>query len=356
MTGRTLYPADPTRLFILWIADIIVQEREIINESAKQNVPRYADGDYLDSLAELFKDTERLQAQAARTTLRFYISEAQTSVLVIPAGARATVDGEIIFATTENLSIEPGELYGDAPAVCVSTVKDPSTGQDATIGEKGNGFLPGQISQIINPFPYFDRVENITISDGGAAREEDDAFYNRMRESMETFSTAGPTGAYIYHARTASARIVDVAALSPEAGIIDIRILLNNGELPDEEMIQLVQESLSADKTRPLTDFVSVSAPDTVTFDIDVIYYIPRYSASSEIVIKKDAENAVRSYIKWQTEKMGRDINPSYLTSLLMDTGVKRVVITNPGYSAVRANAVAVLGNQNVVYGGLENE
>ena len=26
-TGRTLYPADPARLFILWVADIIVQER-----------------------------------------------------------------------------------------------------------------------------------------------------------------------------------------------------------------------------------------------------------------------------------------------------------------------------------------
>ena len=50
ITGRTLYPADPARLFILWIADVIIQEREIINESAKQNVPRYAEGEYLDSL------------------------------------------------------------------------------------------------------------------------------------------------------------------------------------------------------------------------------------------------------------------------------------------------------------------
>ena len=26
-TGRTLYPADPARLFVLWVADIIIQER-----------------------------------------------------------------------------------------------------------------------------------------------------------------------------------------------------------------------------------------------------------------------------------------------------------------------------------------
>lgn len=27
LTGRTLYPADPVRVFILWTADVIVRER-----------------------------------------------------------------------------------------------------------------------------------------------------------------------------------------------------------------------------------------------------------------------------------------------------------------------------------------
>ena len=75
-TGRTLYPADPVQKFILWIADIIIQERILIDESAKQNVPRYAQGVYLDSLAEIFKDAYRLQPQAAATTFRFYLSTA----------------------------------------------------------------------------------------------------------------------------------------------------------------------------------------------------------------------------------------------------------------------------------------
>ena len=69
-TGRTLYPADPARLFILWIADIIIQERVNIDFSAKQNLPRYAEGEYLDSLAELFKDVYRLEPEAARTVIR----------------------------------------------------------------------------------------------------------------------------------------------------------------------------------------------------------------------------------------------------------------------------------------------
>ena len=91
-TGRTLYPADPARLFILWVADIIVQERVNIDFSAKQNVPRYAEGEYLDSLAELFKDTYRLEPEKAKTTLRYTLSIKLDTATVIPAGTRATPD------------------------------------------------------------------------------------------------------------------------------------------------------------------------------------------------------------------------------------------------------------------------
>ena len=77
--------------------------------------------------------------------------------------------------------------------------------------------------QLVDVFPYYDRVENITVSAGGAERETDSAFYERMRESMESFSTAGPSGAYIYHAKTASPLVADVAALSPTPGVADIR-------------------------------------------------------------------------------------------------------------------------------------
>ena len=66
-----VYPASPERLFISWVANIIVQQRVIINETAKKNVPRYADGEYLDSLAELFKDLERLPASPESAKFRF---------------------------------------------------------------------------------------------------------------------------------------------------------------------------------------------------------------------------------------------------------------------------------------------
>lgn len=343
-TGRTLYPADPVQKFILWIADIMIQERILIDESAKQNVPRYAQGVYLDSLAEIFKDAYRLQPQAAATTFRFYLSTALPYQHLIPIGTRVAVDGNIVFETTEILYIDAGKQSGDVPAICQQ------------VGEIGNGFVPGQITQLVDVFPYYDRVENITVSAGGAERETDSAFYERMRESMESFSTAGPSGAYIYHAKTASPLVADVAALSPTPGFADIRVLLRDGELPPEEVLQEVQAQLSAEKVRPLCDFVRVSAPDTVPLNIDATYYIPKPSQNSAAVITADVEKAVQDYIRWQTEKMGRDINPSVFVSYMMKTGIKRVVVRQPEYTVVPESEVAALNQCNVSSGGIEDE
>lgn len=355
-TGRTLYPADPARLFILWIADIIIQEREIINESAKQNVPRYAEGDYLDSLAEIFKDTERLQAQPAQTVLRFYISALQQSAQTVPKGTRATIDGEITFETIEAATIKPGEWYTDIAAKCITTEIDPNTGKEVTIGEKGNGFIPGQISEIVDLFPFYEKVENITTTNGGANRESDKAFYERLRDSMESFSTAGPYGAYVYWAKTASAKITDVKPTSPEPGVVDIRVLLENGEIPDAQMIQLVKDTVTADKVRPFTDYVEVSAPDIIKYNIDVTYYIPAPSENSSLIIQQNVTKALNDYKKWQSEKMGRDINPSKLGELLMNAGIKRVEIKSPVFTQIEDNAVAILNSETVIYGGVEDE
>lgn len=343
-TGRTLYPADPARLFILWVADIIIQERVNIDFSARQNVPRYAEGEYLDSLAELFKDAYRLEPEKAKTTLRFTLSIPLEVATIVPAGTRVTVDGEIIFQTTQALTIPAGDLFGDVEAEC------------QTAGEIGNGFVPGQITQLIDIFPYFGSVENVSESDGGADEESDAAFYERMRESVETFSTAGPLGAYEYYAKSASALIVDVKATSPEPGEVDVRVLLSGGQLPGEEILKEVLDILNADKVRPLTDHVTVAAPETVPYDIDFTYWTQEGGAVSDEKVAENIAAAVQTFKEWQGAKMGRDVNPSYLISLLMQAGAKRVKVRSPVDTVVPDNAVAVIGETAVVNGGAENE
>lgn len=343
-SGRTLYPGDPVRLLLNYIATVISQERALINDSAKMNVPRFARGEYLDSLSEIFRGVERLEAVPAECVLKFTISVAQESGVIIPAGTRATADGSVTFSTVSDIVIPAGETSGSVRAVCDIP------------GTVGNGYLAGQIKSCVDIFPYFSAVENIGDSGGGSDRETDSGFYERMRESVESYSTAGPSGAYIYHAKSASALVEDVAAVSPSAGEVDIRVLLKGGVFPEKSVLDIVSAALNDEKIRPLTDHVTVSAPTAVSFDVALTYYVESGGSLSLSEAADVVNTAVENYIAWQTAKIGRDIDPSRLIQYVMNAGVKRVVVTSPVYTAVGADEAAKLGGKTISAGGYEDE
>lgn len=348
--GRDNYkvrPGNPERVFISWMAAIIVQQRTLINETAKMNVPRYAakseNKEYLDSLAEIFKDTQRLPASPASATFRFYISEPQQQSTIIPAGTRISFDGVIIFATSEVLEIRAGETSGEVEAVCTQP------------GTVGNGLVAGQVKEVVDLFDHYQKAENITTTSGGAEKEDNESYYERMRDSMESFSTAGPINGYIYWTKTVSPAVLDVAVTSPEACYVDVRVILRDGQEATEAVLKEIEEALNASDIRPLTDIVTVSAPETVDFSIDATFWIAQPNRESAAAIEREVRAAVDSFIIWQTSKMGRDINPSYLTKLMMDAGAKRVEVRQPTFQSVADIAVGKLKSKSVLNGGLED-
>ena len=348
--GRDNYkvrPGNPERVFISWMAAIIVQQRTLINETAKMNVPRYAakseNEEYLDSLAEIFKDTQRLPASPASATFRFYISEPQQQSTIIPAGTRISFDGVIIFATSEVLEIRAGETSGEVEAVCTQP------------GTVGNGLVAGQVKEVVDLFDHYQIAENLTTTSGGAEKEDNESYYERMRDSMESFSTAGPINGYIYWTKTVSPAVLDVAVTSPEACYVDVRVILRDGQEATEAVLKEIEEALNASDIRPLTDIVTVSAPETVDFSIDATFWIAQPNRESAAAIEREVRAAVDSFIIWQTSKMGRDINPSYLTKLMMDAGAKRVEVRQPTFQSVADIAVGKLKSKSVLNGGLED-
>lgn len=348
--GRDNYkvrPGSPERVFISWMAAIIVQQRTLINETAKMNVPRYAakseNEDYLDSLAEIFKDTARLPASPASAIFRFHISEPQQQSTIIPAGTRISFDGVIIFATSEVLEIRAGETSGEVEAVCTQP------------GTVGNGLVAGQVKEVVDLFDHYQKAENITTTSGGAEKEDNASYYERMRDSMESFSTAGPINGYIYWTKTVSPAVLDVAVTSPEACYVDVRVILRDGQEATEAVLKEIEEALNASDIRPLTDIVTVSAPETVDFSVDATFWIAQPNRESAAAIEREVRAAVDNFIVWQTSKMGRDINPSYLTKLMMDAGAKRVEVRQPTFQSVADIAVGKLESKSVLNGGLEN-
>ena len=102
------------------------------------------------------------------------------------------------------------------------------------------------------------------------------------------------------------------------------------------------------------TDKVKVLAPDTVTYNIDLTYYIADAQKAVALEIQKKVQDAIESYILWQNSKIGKDINPSYLTHLIVEAGAMRVEINEPVHTAVEKTAIPQVGSKTVTYGGIE--
>ncbi|HFC97926.1 MAG TPA: baseplate J/gp47 family protein [Thermosulfurimonas dismutans] len=343
ITGRKLYPGNPERLFLESLAYIIAQQNFLIDYAAKMNLLAYARGGHLDHLGALL-GVSRLSAQPARTTLRFEIAEPLSFPVVIPKGARATPDGKLFFATLSEAQIEPGKTSVEVEAECLEA------------GTRGNGFLPGQINRLVDPVAYVVKVENTTVSLGGADTESDEHYRERIRLAPESFSNAGSRGAYEFWAKSAHQDIADVSVWSPSPGEVNVCILMKDGGLPSQEILDLVTQVLSSEKVRPLTDQVTVQAPQTVSYNIDLTYYVYREYEALVSQIQQAVTEAVNAYIQWQKTKLGRDITPSVLVDYVQSVaGVKRVSVVSPAYQPLEPWQVAREGTVTVTYGGLED-
>ena len=351
MTGVTVQPGSPEMMYVRWAASVVIQERALANYAANQNLPSRAEGKNLDAMAELFYTKERPGATAATCTMRFTISEAQKFAVLIPGGTRVTdASNTLVWETVEDIYVNAGETYADVKIQC------------QTKGAAGNGFVAGQINTIVDLFAYFQSCANMNESDGGGDEASDEEFYELLRLSMDAYSTAGARGSYIYWAMQVDTKIADVIATSPTPGVVKLYVLMDDGAVATEEIKEKVLKACSADNRRPLTDFVSVEDPELVEYNVRLTYYIQSDAEASAEALALAVTEKVGEFTDWQSAKLGRDINPSRLISMLMETGIKRVDVAEPAFTSLRDGStketpqVAVLGTVTIESGGYEDE
>lgn len=351
ITGTVVRPASPEMLFIRWCGNAIIQERVLNNYTGNQNVPSRAGGENLDALAELTYLRERPDSKAATCKMLFSISEAQDTAILIPAGTRITdANGTLTWETVEDVYVPIGETSVETQARC------------QTVGITGNGYAAGQINALVDVYDYYSECKNVTASEGGADRATDDEYYELMRDSMDAFSCAGARGGYIYWAKQVSTEIADVVANSPTPGVVKIYVLMEGGALAGEEMKSKVLAACSEDTKRPLTDHVFVEDAEVVPYDINFTYYLQTGRTKSAAEIAAAVNAAVEQYKAWQCEKLGRDIKPDELREYLYHTGIKRIELTAPAFTALRDGRdkkvpqVARIGTVTITNGGYEDE
>lgn len=344
LAGVTLQRADPVRLFLESLAYVITVQNNVIDLAGKQNLLAFAQGGHLDHLGALMGVT-RIPAAPARCTLRFSVGEVLAFALPIPAGTRvSTQDGKISFATELAAEIPAGELSVDVPA------------RAAEAGLAASGLVAGQVCRLVDPLPHIVSAVNVTATSEGADVEDDARLRERIRLAPESYTVAGSAGQYEARVLEVSADILAVSVHTPEPGVVDVRFVLEGGELPDADMIALVRDHLNAETVRPLTDQVLVGAPDVVEYAISGTWYLTRADSALLGPVAQAVARAVEEFRVWQRSAPGRDINPTRLVAMLHEAGAKRVELASPVFTELTGTQIARETTVEIAFGGLESE
>ncbi len=338
----TLYPGDPVRIFLESVAYTITLQNNVINLAGRQNLLAYAGGAHLDYIGMMVA-TPRLGDSAAVATQRFSVAAPLDFNVAIPAGTRvATGDGMAMFSTDADAVIPAGATSVDVPVTA------------ATPGASCNGLVPGQVNQLIDPVAYVVSTSNTTVTLLGSDVEDDDRYRARIQEAPEAFSGAGPRGAYRAHALAVHQDIAEVAVWSPKPGTVDVRPVMRGGELPTEEVLEKVRMALTAEDVRPLTDTVTVQAPELVEYELRLTWYLPKEMQALVATVTSRVNAAVEQYRRWQRAMPGRDILPLKLASLVEQAGARRVEIPSPVYMPLAGYQLARESLVSVTCGGVE--
>lgn len=188
---------------------------------------------------------------------------------------------------------------------------------------------------------------------GAAAIFEDDAaLRRRVLLAPDSYSVAGPASAYVFHALSADADVLDASAINPRPGEVTVTILSRSGVggAPSPEVLDAVEALLSSDGIRPLTDLVTVAGAASVDFDIDAQLVL--YPGPDQQLILATAEAALDQLLQ-SSRRLGRDITRSAIIAALHVGGVQNVILNSPVSDvAVDLTQIANVGARAVSVAG----
>lgn len=315
VTGRTLMPAQPERLFVDWLAYHLTLQRIEVQDAGELTLLALSRAPFIDHIGVPL-GVARLPARAARAMFEVRLA--------------ASIDGERTvgpFRVRSNDGV--WTFVGDAAPVPAGAAAIEVWLTATEAGAGGNGYAPGQISTLDEPIAGVVGVVNLSVSYGGAAEEDDERLRLRIQEAPEKFSTAGPVGAYRWHAMAAHQSVTDVAVASPVPGRVHVTVLTDRGP-PDDGLIDLIAQALNHEKARPLCDTVTVSGPAPVRFTLSA-----RVTPSAGIdrpSVRAAVLKAAETCIAAQSAGLGRSLIPSQAIAALQNVpGVRKVELVEPG-------------------------
>lgn len=210
------------------------------------------------------------------------------------------------------------------------------------------------LDQLAGNFNVTRQIVTPATADAPAVYETDLRFRRRVLLAIEAYSTAGPAGAYVYHALSADPTLRDATAVTPAPGRVQV-VIMASGEnpMPTSDQLSKVSLALSADTVRPLTDMVSVVGPEVV--ETDIVAGLTVYPGPDGNIVRQQALAKLTSWLATMSY-LGRDIRRSAIFSQLHVEGVMSVDLISPAADiAVGPGQVVKVGNVSINITGTDS-
>lgn len=168
-----------------------------------------------------------------------------------------------------------------------------------------------------------------------AEMEPDEYFRTRIQLAVEGFSSAGPRGAYEFHARSADGRVKDVSVVGPQdplipapPGTVHVYVLSNQADgVASPDLLGKVEAAVNAETVRPLTDTVLVRSATMRNFNVRATIEV--LDGPDRLVVLEEARSALQEYLT-AANGLGSTIAISGIHGALHRPGVRRVNVSEP--------------------------
>ena len=341
--GEVFPEGDERRIFAEAMTAYMLAILADVDDVAKQKMLRYARGEVLDALGEMY-GCERIVAESATCTLRFSIDAAVSYDLVVPAGTVASTPDGYAFTTDEDATISAGSTYADVAATAEEE------------GSEYNEYVAGSVTVIRSALAFVASVTNTDTTSGGTDGEPDDdegneSFRERIKLMQNATNTAGTESSYIAFAMAADENVVDVQVPNlDEAYTVYVYVVKSGGEQFSENELAVIQAACDADDVRPLGDLVEVRNAVQDAYAIDVSYTCAAEDEAAVVAAIEGAGGAIDAYQEWQDETIGRAIQPQKLMALMFAAGAETVTVNQPASASVIDGHVAKCSSRTVAH------
>ena len=171
-------------------------------------------------------------------------------------------------------------------------------------------------------------VEPDPANDIEGVYESDTDLRARTQLAPQSFSVAGPEGAYISHARNADGLVLDASATSPAPCEVVVTVLSREGDgTAEKPLLDKVAAALQSDDVRPLTDKVTVQGARINRYAIRA--HLVFFAGPDRSVAMAEANKKTAAYAK-EMHKLGMEITLDGIYAAARQAGVQKVILESP--------------------------